>query len=61
MSNNDKLLIKKKGEDGTKTFSIRIKEDTLKRIEELARETDRSRNELIGILLDYSLDHCETK
>ena len=61
MSNNDKLLIKKKGEDGTKTFSIRIKEDTLKRIEELAKATDRSRNELIGILLDYGLDHCETE
>jgi len=61
MSDSSKLFIKKKGEDGTKTFSIRIKEETVKRIDELARKTDRSRNELIGILLDYGLDHAETE
>ena len=56
-----KLLIRKKGEDGTKTFSIRIKQDTVDRIDELARKTERSRNELIGMLLDFGLDHCETE
>ena len=56
-----KLFIRKKGEDGTKTFSIRIKQDTVDRIDELARKTDRSRNELIGMLLDFGLDHCETE
>lgn len=56
-----KLFIRKKGEDGTKTFSIRIKQETVNRIDELARKTDRSRNELIGILLDFGLDHCETE
>lgn len=56
-----KLLIRKKGEDGTKTFSIRIKQDTVDRIDELARKTDRSRNELIGMLLDFGLEHCETE
>jgi len=56
-----KLFIRKKGEDGTKTFSIRIKQDTVDRIDELARKTERSRNELIGMLLDFRLDHCETE
>jgi len=56
-----KLFIRKKGEDGTKTFSIRIKQDTVDRIDELARKTERSRNELIGMLLDFGLDHCETE
>ena len=56
-----KLFIRKKGEDGTKTFSIRIKQETVDRIDELARKTDRSRNELIGMLLDFGLDHCETE
>jgi len=56
-----KLFIRKKGEDGTKTFSIRIKQETVNRIDELARKTDRSRNELIGMLLDFGLDHCETE
>ncbi len=59
--NDPKLFIRKKGEDGTKTFSIRIKQETVDRIDELARKTDRSRNELIGMLLDFGLDHCETE
>ena len=56
-----KLLIHKKGEDGTKTFSIRIKQETVNRIDDLARKTDRSRNELIGMLLEFGLEHCETE
>lgn len=60
----EKLVIKKKtlkGEDGYKTFSIRIKDDTVKRLEELSKQTSRSRNELINIMLDYALDNCEVK
>ncbi len=60
----EKLIIKKKtlkGEDGYKIFSVRIKEDTVKRLEELAVETSRSRNELINIMLDFALDNCEVK
>lgn len=54
------LIIKKakKGEDGYKVFSIRIKEETVKRIDGIAAETGRSRNELIGLFLDYAVDHC---
>ena len=58
---NQKLVIRKKGEDGMKTFSIRIKQETIDRIDELAQKTDRSRNELIGMLLDFGLEHCETE
>lgn len=54
----DKLVIRRKGEDGYRTFSVRIKEDTVARIEEVAAKTDHSRNELIGTFLDYALDHC---
>ncbi len=58
----EKLIIKKKtlkGEDGYKTFSIRIKEETVEELEILAGKTNRSRNELINILLDYAIDNCE--
>ena len=61
---NDKLIIHKKsltGEDGYKTFSIRIKEDTVAELDRLARETNRSRNELINLLLDFAITHCEIK
>lgn len=58
----DKLKITKKrlkGDDGYKTFSVRIKHETVKRIDELSAQTNRSRNELIGILLDFAIDNCE--
>ena len=61
---NEKLIIRKKGvkgEDGYKTFSIRIKEETVDKLDLLAEETGRSRNELIGMLLDFGLDHSEVK
>ncbi|MBR2319821.1 MAG: ribbon-helix-helix protein, CopG family [Clostridia bacterium] len=60
----EKLIIKKKGlkgEDGYKTFSIRIKEETVANLEALAEQTNRSRNEIINILLDYAIDNCEVK
>ncbi len=60
----EKLIINRKtlkGEDGYKTFSIRIKEDTVEDLDKLAKETNRSRNELINILLDYAISNCEVK
>ena len=59
---DEKLRIYKKalrGEDGYKTFSIRIKEDTVGNLDRLAEETNRSRNELINLLLDFAIEHCE--
>ena len=60
----EKLIINKKslkGEDGYKVFSIRIKDETVNNLEALAKETNRSRNELINILLDYAMANCEVK
>jgi len=48
-----------KGEDGYKTFSIRIKEETVASLDDLARKSNRSRNELINMFLEYGVDHCE--
>ena len=60
----EKLIINKKslkGEDGYKTFSIRIKDETVANLDKLAAETNRSRNELINILLDYAIKNSEVK
>ena len=56
-----KLVITKKlkGDDGHKTFSIRIKDETVARLDEIARKTNRSRNDLINMLLDFAMDYCE--
>lgn len=59
---NKKIIIKAKppkGEDGYKTFSIRIKEETVSTIDRLALKSGRSRNELIGIFLEYAAENCE--
>ena len=57
-----KLIINKKalkGEDGYKTFSIRIKDETVTSLDALSQQTNRSRNELINILLDFAINNCE--
>lgn len=58
-----KLIItkKEKGEDGHKIFSIRIKDETVARLEHIANQTNRSRNDLINTLLDFAMDHCEVR
>ena len=59
--NNDKLVIKAKrpkGDDGYKTFSVRIREETVAEIDKVAVRTNRSRNELVGIFLDFALERC---
>ncbi|MGN0342900.1 MAG: CopG family transcriptional regulator [Roseburia sp.] len=61
MSDDDKLIIrpkKYKGNDGYKTFSIRIKEELVESIDLISSQTGHSRNELIGIFLEYAINHC---
>lgn len=58
MSKNT-IKINKKGEDGYKVISVRIKEGTLNKIDELSKESNRSRNELINIILENSVDDVE--
>ena len=50
---------KKRGEDGRKTLSIRVREDIIDRLDVLADETGRSRNELIGLLLDFAIENSK--
>ena len=60
----EKLIINKKslkGEDGYKTFSIRIKDETVNKLDELANVSNRSRNDLINVLLDFAIENCEVK
>ena len=57
----DKLVIKQKrprGEDGYKTFSIRISERLTEKIDIISTKSGYSRNELIGILLEYAVENC---
>ncbi len=53
------IKINKKGDDGYKVISVRIKEGTLEKIDRLSVESNRSRNEIINILLASSVDDVE--
>ena len=53
------IRINKKGDDGYKVISVRIKEGILNKIDNLAQESNRSRNELINIILENSVDDVE--
>ena len=48
-------------EDKTVTMTIRIDRTLQERYNELSAKTNRSRNELIGMALQYALDHMELK
>ena len=59
---DNKLIITKlKGEDGHKTFSIRIRDELVEKLDALAQQTNRSRNDLINTLVTYAIEHCEVK
>ena len=61
----DKFIITKKsklkGDDGFRTFSVRINNTTVERLEVIAAKTGRSRNEVISTLLQMALDNIEIK
>ncbi len=45
-----------RGDDGHKVVSVRMRDETIARLDDLSEQTNRSRNELINILLEASLD-----
>ena len=53
------LKIKRKGEDGNRVISVRIHEETLAELDRLAAETNRSRNELINLILAHGVRTLE--
>lgn len=56
---NEPLKIKRKGEDGHRAITIRIRKDTLESIDKIAAEANYSRNELINRMLEHGLEHIE--
>lgn len=57
----ERLIIRKRGDDGYKTFSIRIKNETVDKIDELSKESNLSRNLLIQEMLDFAIDKIDIK
>lgn len=48
--------VPRKGDDGYKVVSVRMKNETISRLDDLSLKTNRSRNELINILIESAMD-----
>lgn len=46
----------RRGDDGHKVVSVRMKEELIARLDALSAKTNRSRNELINILLESAIN-----
>lgn len=51
-----KRKVPRKGDDGYKIVSVRMKEELIERLDALSTNTNRSRNELINLLLNAAID-----
>ncbi len=49
----------RKGDDGYKVVSVRMKDETVEKLDVLSAKTNRSRNELINIILAYGVKNIE--
>ncbi len=56
---NEPLKIKKRGEDGSRVITVRLRTETLAELDKLASETGYSRNELINLILSHGIKNIE--
>ena len=51
-----KRKVARRGDDGYKVVSVRMRDELITRLDDLSAKTNRSRNELINLLLDSAID-----
>ena len=56
---SEPLRIKKRGEDGNKVITVRVREEILRELDKVASDSNRSRNELINLILEHGLENLE--
>lgn len=57
----EKIIIKKQHENNYILISARLKTSIYNKLEELASKTNRSRNQIINILLENAIENAEIK
>lgn len=55
----DVIRLSKRGDDGFKVISVRLREGVLAQIDQAAGRTNRSRNEVINIILEHGVTLLE--
>ena len=53
------LKLKKRGEDGSRVITVRIREEILTSLDKTASEANYSRNELINFILEHGMKNIE--
>ena len=53
------LIIKKRGDDGNRVITVRIREDILSELDRIVAESNYSRNELINLMLRYGIKNVK--
>lgn len=56
---NTPLKLKRRGEDGTRVITVRIREETLHALDRISSEANYSRNELINLILAHGVNNIE--
>lgn len=56
---NEPLKIKRRGEDGSRVITVRIREETLADLDKISAEVNISRNELINLILSHGVKNIE--
>ena len=56
---SEPLKVKKRGDDGHRVISLRIGIDMLEQLDEIAKESNRSRNEIIILMLEHGIANIE--
>ncbi len=51
----------RKGDDGHKIVSVRMRDELIARLDALSGATNRSRNELINLLLEAAIDAAKVE
>lgn len=51
------LKLKRRGEDGSRVITVRIREETLAALDKLAADANYSRNELINLILSHGVEN----
>lgn len=54
---NEPLKIKKRGEDGSRVITLRIREETLAALDKIAAKANYSRNKLINLMLVHGIEN----
>lgn len=56
---SESLKIKKRGEDDHRVVSVRVGTNLLEKIDKIAGESNRSRNEVINLILEHGVENIE--